>query len=184
MAKFTENRALARAVLIAVIAFSILISGSSRLRGERSLVSDTYTAPQGIYTDLAARAEAAYNLCDAAKGYHAVSEASINSVSEARGSLLEALKDTEACGKHSQADASLDNAAAQLYSALSAAGLNDADASFARKQYAEFTGRAATIARNEYNESARAYNAKLRKFPAGLIGTVSGVKPLELYGVN
>ena len=63
---FTENRAPARAVLIIAIAASVLISGGLRLSNERAAVSGIYTAQQGIYADLAARAEAAYILCGAA----------------------------------------------------------------------------------------------------------------------
>ena len=181
---FTENRALARAALIVAIVASILISGGMRLSGERAAVSGMYTEKQGIYADLAARAEAAYNLCDAAKGYPMISEDIINAVSGARDSLLEALKDIEARGKHARADAALDNAVTQLYGELPAAGLSDADAAFASKQYAEFTGRGKTIALNAYNASAGAYNAKLRKFPAALITAATPVRALELFNNN
>jgi len=178
---FTENRALARAVLTVAIAASILISGGLRLSSERAAVSGMYTAQQGICADLAARAEAAYILCDVAKEYPMISEDLINAVSGARDTLLEALKDAEARGKHSRADAALDNAVTLLYGELPAAGLSDADAVFANKQYAEFTGRGKTIALNAYNASAEAYNAKLRKFPAALIVAATPVRALELF---
>jgi hypothetical protein len=181
---FTENRALARAVLIMTIAASILISGGSRLSSERAVISGIYTAQQGIYTDLAARAEAAYNLCGVAKDYPIINVVLINSVSDARDSLLEALKDAEARSKHSQINAQLDKAVAQLYSELSAAGLSDADAAFALKQYAEFAGRGAAIAKSEYNMSALKFNAKLRGFPANLISTITAVRYLDLYSVD
>ena len=178
---FTENRALARSVLIVAIAASILISGGLRLSGERAAVSDMYTAKQGIHTDLFARAEAALNLCDAAKDYPMISDDLKNAVSGARDSLLEALKDAEARGKHSRADAALDNAVAQLYGELSTAKLSGADAAFASKQYAEFTGRGKTITLDAYNKSAGAFNAKLRKFPAALITAATPVRALELF---
>jgi len=178
---FTENRALARAVLIVAIAASILISGGLRLSGERAAVSGMYTAKQGIYADLAARAEAAYILCGVAKEYPMISVDLINAVSGARDSLLEALKDAEARGKHARADAALDKAVARLYDELSAAGLNEADDAFANKQYAEFTGRGRTITLSAYNASAELFNAKLRKFPAALIVAATPVSALELF---
>jgi hypothetical protein len=181
---FTERRAPARAILMVVVAASILISGGARLSSERAAVTGIYTAQQEIFADLAARAEAAYNLCAVAKDYPAISGVIVDSVSDARGSLLETLKDTEARGAHWATDAALDTAVALLYSELPAAGLSEADAAFALKQYAEFTGRGATITRSTYNASAGLFNAKLRAFPANLIAPITSVRDLELFGMN
>ena len=181
---FSENRALARAALTVAIAASILISGGLRLSSERAAVSGMYTAKQGIYADLAARAEAAYILCGIAKEYPMISEASVNAVSGARDSLLAALKDAEARGKHAQADAELDKAFTRLSGELLAAGLSDADDAFASKQHAEFAVRGTTIARNAYNASAEKFNGKLRAFPAAVIAAATSVRALELFSNN
>jgi hypothetical protein len=176
-----ENRLLAWAVFAIVAASSILLSGSSRLKSERSIVMDIYCAPQGIYADLSARAEAAYNLCEAAKIYPVIDDTLINSILDARGSMLEAMKDREACADHSSADVRLNDAVALLYGELSAAGLNDSDIAFARKQHAEFIGRGLTISRSDYNASAESFNKIINRFPASLIGMICGVKRLDLF---
>ncbi|NLG25703.1 MAG: hypothetical protein GX558_10130 [Clostridiales bacterium] len=185
--RLSENRPLAVAALAIAVLVSVVISGGGALRDERAAVERVFYADRGVNADLTVRAEAAYNLASLA-GRNGLNAPTIDAVSQAIAALQAA---GSIAGKY-EADQALTRAVEDLYTEMENAGLSVSDASFARKQYTNWKSSGMTIAHSVdevgakepgrgYNEKAGQFNRTLQGFPAGLIGALTGVGPLELY---
>jgi len=174
--RFSENRRLGATVLAAAIVLSLMLSGGGGLMRERVQAEAVFYAAQNINTDLAERAEAAFNIWNASTDIAA--ESTLQRVEDAREALLGA----KSIAERYRANVELDAAVGALMNELDDANLSAEDSRFVDGQYAAFTAFATTIARSEYNEIAGAFNAKLGAFPANLIGMLAGVRALEQFG--
>ena len=182
--KINENRPLACIVLAAVVVLSIIFSGGGALRAERARAMDAFHFGVNgdglcIYTDLQARADCAYDLVDLCGRYGAIPQESIDKVEKA-ANVLESTGENDVY-ELGRANGELDRAVESLYTEIENASLSETDATFALTRYKEFTSRALTISRDGYNAQAEAFNQLLGRFPANLVGMVSGVGQLALF---
>lgn len=178
---FSENRKIAWAVFALAILFSLSFSGGGALRNQRSEALDIfYQGAQGdglcIDRDLKARAEAASNLIDLSEPYGLPADI-LQQATDARDQLDQAVEISEL----SQANTALQRSIESLYTHLTKAGMSESDSQFAFSQYKEFQSRGDTISRDPYNDFAARFNRELEAFPARFVGTISRVKPLDLF---
>ena len=180
--RFSENRALAWAVLAAAVIFSISFSGRGALKSTRvELEQIFYEGSEGdglcINRDLGVRAQEAYTLAAIARKYLGEDAPQVTGVEEASRRLSEG----QLISERAQANAALTSAVEDLYAALGECTLSESDQISARSAYREIQSRADTISRDAYNARASAFNRTIEKFPASLLASLTGVEPLELF---
>lgn len=180
--KFSENRPLAVALTVLVMALTLVLGGARGLNQLKDSASDVfYRGVTGdglcIWRDLSARGEAAYNLESIATKYLKADDAQLLAAGQAR----EALAAEQSIAGQYEKNAQLTQAVEDLYTALENAPLSESDRSFAYKQYKEFKSRADTILNDPYNQWAEDFNRQLSGQPAALIARLTGIAPLELF---
>lgn len=195
--RLTENRTIAWIVFAVVVIAALGLSGNALEKNaleldERAYALDAfYTGSKSfgltIDSDLKERVKDASALLGVANRYPAVDAAIISAAADARDAMEAAngLAQTEIEAR-SRANAALDRAIANLFSALTNAPLSESDRGNVRYTYDNFRSHGDTIARADYNKLAADYNAKAKAmysgFPAYLIGGFKGGAPqLELF---
>lgn len=179
---FWENRPVAWIVLAVCVVFSLLFSGGQALKDLREQTALTfYQGVNGdglcIYRDLMVRSECAYNLASTAANYENIDSALVEKARELSNQLAAATDVQTLFSVNAQCHRAVED----LYTAMENTALSANDKSFAYREYKEFVSRADTISRDMYNDQAASFNAVLDGFPAGLIGSVTGVEPLALF---
>lgn len=176
--RFSENLIIARVVLAACIVFSLVLGGGGALKDERSAAEARFFAnSESISAELAEMRSNAVVLSSIAAKYDTANQSFISELNGAV-SLLDESKEISA--KHA-AGLKLDSAVENLYSNLTGLKLGDMDAQDARYAYKNFSSAQMRIEHDGYNELASAFNKELSGFPASLLGTLRGVRPLELF---
>ena len=79
------------------------------------------------------------------------------------------------------ASLALDTAVENCYSDLSRLTLSEMDTADARYKYKNFTSAQLRITHDDYNVRAAKFNKDLSAFPARLLGTIRGIRPLSLF---
>lgn len=175
--RFSENRPLARVVLAAAVVASLL-GGGGTLRDLRAEVEAQFYAPaESVAAELLEMRSNAATLAGIARKYDEADQTLIAQADEAVGMLDEA----EAISAKYQASLTLDSAIENLYSNLTGLELGEIDAQDVRYAYKNFTSAELRLSHDGYNERAEKFNQELKGFPAGLLGALCGVKPLELF---
>ncbi len=169
------------AMLLMIIA-GTLIGSHNTLNGMREEAAAVFAAGIkgdgiGIQGDLSERDAAAYNMVVIARKYLPEDNAVIQQVIKARADAAAA----GSVAKKAEADKALESAVKDLYQVLNAAKLSAQDEKYPQRIYTEFRSRGDTISHDPYNKVAADFNKKLSAFPAGLLGGLTGVKPLELF---
>ena len=176
--RFSENRLIARIVLAAAIAASLIFGGGGALRDLRAdAEARFYAASESISAELLEMRSNAAALVSIANKYDAASKDFIGVMNKA----IEALDAAEDISDKFQASLSLDSAVENLYSNLTGLKLGEIDAQDIRYAYKNFTSAQLRISHDSYNEQAADINRELGRFPAGLLGALTGVKPLDLF---
>lgn len=132
-----------------------------------------------IENDLGRRAERSLDLATVARRYLPESDRALLGVVEARGALLDSRDPQE---KY-RANLRLTEAVEVLYGTLGGMELSEADKGYRQRIYADLSSINDIISHDGYNEIARAYNEIRGDFPANLLGGLTGVPTLTLFGV-
>jgi LemA protein len=137
-----------------------------------------------IEAQLQRRADLIPNLVQTVKGYAQHEEEVFTRVAEARSGLLNAIQSGNAT-QMADADATMNGALGRLIAVAEAYPQLKADQSFIRLQD-ELTGteNRIAVARTDYNEAVRQYNAYIRQFPQAMTAKVTGAKPRTYYEVS
>lgn len=141
-------------------------------------------AKSRIEVQLQRRADLVPNLVATVKGYAQHEEAIFTNVANARAALLGAIR-TGDPQQMAAANDQLGGALGRLLAISEAYPDLKADQSFLRLQD-ELAGteNRIAVARNDYNEAARQYNAYIRQFPAVVTAKVIGAKPKPYFEVT
>ena len=137
-----------------------------------------------IEAQLQRRADLIPNLVQTVKGYAQHEEEVFTRVAEARAGLVNAIRSGNAT-QMADADAAMNSALGRLIAVAEAYPQLKADQSFIRLQD-ELTGteNRIAVARTDYNEAVRQYNAYIRQFPQAMTAKVTGAKPRTYYQVS
>ncbi len=177
-----RNNKFAFVAMLVMIIAGTLIGSHNTLAGMREEGAAVFVAGIkgdgiGIQGDLSERDAAAYNMVTIARKYLPEDNAVIQQVIKARADLAAA----DSVAEKAKADKALESAVKDLHQVLAAAKLSAQDEKYPQRIYTEFRSRGDTISHDPYNQVAADFNKKLSAFPAGLLGGLTGVKPLELF---
>lgn len=141
-------------------------------------------AQGNIEAQLQRRADLIPNLVQTVKGYAQHEEAVFTQVAEARAGLLGAIRSGDAT-RMADADAQMNSALGRLLVVAEAYPQLKADQSFIRLQD-ELTGteNRIAVARTDYNEAVRQYNAYIRQFPQNVTAKMFGQQSRKYYEVS
>ena len=177
-----QNKNFAACAMVAMIIVGTLAGSHNSLMGIREEAAAVFVVGArgdgiGIQGDLRERYNAAYNLLGIARKYLPEENILIQSVFAARTAMDAA---ASVRGK-AEADRALEAAVRDLYDVLSGMSLTEQDAGYRQRLYTDFRARGDTISHDPYNQRAVAFNRVLSGFPAGLLGSLTGVQALELF---
>lgn len=182
MTQALRNRSTAWIITIVLVVLAILLGGRASLAALRQEALDTfYGGNDGYYSsieyDLDEIVAASRNLMVVAERYLPENDMMVDTVRKSCDMLEQVSGPRE---RKAAAD--------KLYSAVDGLGqvlktqeLSDADKTYHDKILAEIESRMGTISNNGYNQAAAEFNAELTRMPAGVLASVTGIKPLELY---
>lgn len=130
-----------------------------------------------IQHDLDDRFEESLKLVKIAEKYPSLNNKYIDDVKAARDKLKNAgtIKDK------SKANSELDAAVFALYNELGNQKLSSQDEKYRTSSYGTFSSYGDTISHNSYNSIARKFNNTLNKFPANLLGRLTGIQELDTF---
>jgi len=150
-------------LVVGLLAGSMLMSSYNRMVTEREAVDKSWAQVQNV---LQRRGDLIPNLVETVKGYAAHEKEVFEQVAEARSRLAGATTPQEA----SMANAGLTSALGRLLAIAENYPLLKANENFIRLQD-ELAGSENRIAteRMRFNESVRAYNTLIKRFPSNLI---------------
>lgn len=180
--EFFKNRTVARFITIIVIILATLIGAGSSLRRLRKEAEDIFYLGEdrdgtGIQHDLEMIMSYSYNLTTVASRYMDAEHSLISAVRKNRDTLAQA----ETPGQKYEAAQNLLQAVTELYTYMGSLPLSESDQKFRNSLYADINSHNIIISRSTYNQHAREFNNTLKRFPANILGTLTFVRPLELY---
>jgi len=180
--KLKENKKIALIVAAVMILFSVLVLGGTKLRADRDEVQELFYEgvnrdSLGIYNDLQARLESAYNLITIANKYLPANSEEASNLLGARQSLIDAKTPSEMYNANHTLTVAVDT----LYSELNNYEMDEEDKRLAAKQFAELSSRNQTISHDLFNAEASHFNSTMGTFPAWLVAAVNGIEPVDLY---
>lgn len=179
--KLLNNRIAAVVFCLAAAVFSVFVLGGRKLSAERKIAEEAFFEGRNgysAYQDLMERREYAANFLRAAEKMvpeepaYAAAEKAFEDFCGAE--TLERLYDT---------NETLQYAAGTLYKVMEDARAAEEETfSRADKQYVNFNSKMNNLVTDDYyNGKAREYNVLCSKFPADLIGAVTGNGPLPVF---
>ena len=182
MTRVFKNSGFACLIMIIMIVSGTLAGSRGSLMALRGAAESVFTLGArgdgiGVQSDLNERMSAAYNMVVIARKYLPEENALIQNTLSAREKLNSAVGVKE----KSSANKALTIAVKDLYDALSSMALNDADSRYPQSLYTDFRSSADRISHDPYNGKALEFNKILARFPASVLGGLSGVKPIELF---
>ena len=177
-----QKNSVASLVMVLMIVAGTLIGSHNSLRSIRDRASDVFSVGArgdgiGIQSDLRERDTAAHNMVVIARRYLPEENALIQNVLAAREALAGASSVTRKAG----ADKALAEAVRDLYDVLEGMNLSEQDVRYPQRLYTDFRSAGDRISHDPYNQTAADFNRILSGFPAGLLGRLTGVRPLELF---
>ncbi|HEU4989140.1 MAG: LemA family protein [Gemmatimonadota bacterium] len=163
-----------------VVALAVLVSGCGYNRIQ-SLDEQASSAQSQIQVQLQRRADLIPNLVNTVKGYAAHEEEVFNTVAEARSRLLNAVQSGDP-EQMANADQRMTGALGRLLAISENYPNLKADENFLRLQD-ELTGteNRIAVARSDYNDAVKTYNAYIRQFPQVLTAKVTGAKSRKYF---
>lgn len=178
-----ENLRLAKIVLIACIAFSIVVIGPMKLSGVRKDAMDVFRngTEKGIvvsvYTDLVAAAESANRLSNIASSYLGENHSDVRRLKESAEKILS----TSDADKMLSAFSGMSLAAENVTSALDGK-LTEKEEREVRSLFANIDSYSSTIKRDKYFTLANDFNGKRSAFPAVIFAGLFGIDTLPVGG--
>ncbi len=164
------------AILAVVVLFIGLTIGSyNGLVNKQAIVEEQNAA---IQTQLQRRMDLIPNLVETVKGYAAHEEEVFTAIADARSALAGA----NTVAEQADANSALDSALSRLLVVVENYPDLKANQNFTQLQD-ELAGTENRIARARdlYNEAAREYNAKIRKFPSNIIASMFGFEKVDYF---
>lgn len=168
-------------VILAIVAVIVIIAGAL-IGSYNGLVSDREKVEESwsqISVQLQRRVDLIPNLVNTVKGYTDYEQSTLTAVTEARNALQSANSVNEEIEASNRLDGALNvwvNAVTEAYPDLKA------NEQFTALQD-ELSGTENRIAtsRKDYNESARKYNTKIKKFPRSIIAGLFGFDGYDYF---
>lgn len=176
-----QSRGLALVVMLVVV-FGAAVGGTGKsLAAKRAAAVAVFERGSrgdglSIAGDLADIEEYAQNLAVIARRY--LAEAQVVPLLAA----AEELREAKTVAAKYRANEALYQQVSEIYTLLCNGGLTETDAKYARERYQLIVSKRDTISHDAYNEAAEAFNQLLMAFPARLLASLAGLKPVELYG--
>lgn len=173
-------------LILAILAAIPLGTSRSFARLRESVQDEYYYDSTGysVYTGLGTRAETGRNLLTLAEKY-------VDDSPELRGQMNELefqVKYMEynfgwdnSLVEQIEANRQMGEAAQALAAGLEEIELAEKDRKYPRQLLADLDAEEDKLERSSYNDEARAYNAKLEKFPVSLLKGIAGVKALGVF---
>ncbi|MBE6749538.1 MAG: LemA family protein [Ruminococcaceae bacterium] len=168
-------------ILIAVIAIIALLAGSV-ISSYNDLVEDreeVETSWSQISVQLQRRADLIPNLVNTVKGYTEYEQSTLTAVTEARNALKNAGSINDQITASNRLDSALNvwvNAVTEAYPELKA-----------NTQFTALTDELSgtenriAVARRDYNEDAREFNAEIKKFPTSILAGIFGFDAYDYF---
>lgn len=173
MSKGWRNTLIILAILL-IIAIPIISSYNNIV----SLEQNVNVAESNIDTQLQRRSDLIPNLVNTVKGYAAQETDIFTSIADARSKLAGATNVTE----QANADNELSNAISRLLVIVEKYPDLKSNQNFKDLQIQlEGTENRIAIARQDYNDAAKAYNTKIKKFPSTIIASIFNFHEEPLY---
>jgi LemA protein len=164
-------------VMLAIVVILVMWV-SSTYNGLVRKSEEEKTQQSNIQTQLQRRADLIPNLVNTVKGYAAHEKEVIQSISDARAKLAGA----KTTGEALNADAELGQALSRLLVVVENYPTLKADANFRDLQaQLEGTENRITVARKDYNNSARDYNTSIKRFPSVIFANMFGFSEVQYF---
>lgn len=166
-----------------VLVLALVLSGCG-YNTIQSMDEGAAAAKQQIEVQLQRRADLVPNMVEVVKGYAAQEERIFVAVAEARAGLAGAVQGGNVA-QMAQANEAMTGALGRLLAISENYPTLKSDQNFLRLQD-ELAGteNRIAVARTDYNNAVRDYNAYIRKFPAVLTAKVTGAKAREYFEVT
>lgn len=168
-------------MIIMIVLGTTFGSHRSLMKLYKSAESVFYNGENGdgfsIQHDLDDRFEESLKLVKIAEKYPSLDNKYIDDVKAARDKL----KNAETIRDKSKANSELDAAVFALYNELGKQNLSSQDEKYRISSYGTFNSYGDTISHNSYNSIARKFNDTLNKFPANLLGKLTGIEELDTF---
>ncbi len=158
-----------------VLAFVLGGTYNGFLKSEENLKS----AQSTISVQLQRRADLIPNFVETVKGYSDYEKSTFTAVTEART----ALQNANSVGEQAEASGQLDGAISVWVNAITEAYPElKANEQYKALQY-ELAGteNRIAVARKDYNDAAKAYNVKVKRFPGNIIARLMGFEAAEYF---
>ena len=162
-------------VLLALLVGGPLIGARNELVTDREAINGAWSQ---VDVALQRRADLIPNLVETVKGFAAQEKAVIQAVADARSALVSGRTPQERIAANNQ----LDSALSRLLVVVENYPQLKSNENFLRLQD-ELAGteNRIAVARTDYNNAVRDYNAYIRRFPAVLTAKVTGAKSREYF---
>ena len=166
-----------------ILALPLLLGGCG-YNAIQTMDESAAAAKQQIEVQLQRRADLVPNLVETVKGYAKQEETIFTAVAEARAGLAGAVQGGNV-GQMATANEAMTGALGRLLAIAENYPQLKSDQNFLRLQD-ELTGteNRIAVARTDYNNAVRDYNAYIRRFPAVLTAKVTGAKAREYFEVT
>ncbi len=165
-------------LVIGVIALIAIFSSIGSYNGLVSAETQVENKFSQINVNLQRRADLIPNLVSTVKGYAAHEKEVIQSIADARSSLVGARTPAE----KAQADAQLTGALSRLLVVVENYPNLKADAQFTRlMDELAGTENRISVARKDYNDAVSAYNIKIRSFPTSIYASLFGFSKKDFF---
>lgn len=175
-----QNRGVAVLLCVAMILAAAFLGTGSGLAQLRAQTEDSfYDAGQGtsLYAQLNTLAGEYYNMTVVAARYLPEDHESVAGIRQKRVELSTAATP----GERHRIMEEMRDLAQSLQQILNAMELSQEDTDLLYRNAVNIEGALDKISRNPYNGAAAYYNNTLGRFPANLLGPITGARPLELY---
>ena len=137
------------------------------------------SANANISTQLQRRADLIPNFVNTVKGYSDYEQETFTAVTNARAAVQGAENATQQAAASAQLDSAIDiwvNAVTEAYPQLKAN-----EQYIALQDELAGTENRLAVARKDYNDAAKNYNVKIKKFPRSIIASLFGFEPFDYF---
>ncbi|NLM61688.1 MAG: LemA family protein [Clostridiales bacterium] len=176
-----KNPKVACVIMVAAIILSVIIGGHRSLSAEAAKVEDIFYNGVagdgfGVNRELSYRVGLANNMVTVAKRYLPADDPDIKAVLDACSAIEKAKKTTDKVA----ANRKLQSACSDLYERLGKVDLNEKDSRYRENLMTDLNSSNDIISRDGYNQKAEQFNTELKRFPANIIGRITGIKAFAL----
>lgn len=176
MKKHTKLFVVLGVVVLAVIILVSAVSGT--YNSFVNLDTELESKQAAVSTQLQRRSDLIPNLVNTVKGYAAHEEEVYTAIADARSKLAGA----DTVEEMSEADTALSSALSRLLVVVENYPELKSNENFkALQDQLEGTENRIAVARNDYNDAAKEYNAKIRSFPSNILAGMFGFEKADYF---